>query len=117
MNNWNGLPPVIGTQHKPVNASSNVIPMLPSFNSWRYNDASNRLPALASRSGETLRKQRLIDQRYRLELHRKAMAKADARRRAVSNLLLMLFVVVSCGLAAVTLRMEQQQQQQVQQLQ
>jgi hypothetical protein len=99
-----------------VSASNGVIPTLPSFNSGRCRDAANRLPALASRAHQTKQEHQIIDQRYRFELHRQAVAKADARRRAVGNLLLLAFVVVSCGLAAVTLRMEQQQQQQLQRL-
>jgi hypothetical protein len=116
MKNSNGLPPLIGMKCKPVIASFGVIPTLPSFNSGNFPDATNRYPALASRADETLREHRIINQRYQHEQSRNAMAKADARRGAIGNLLLLVFVVLSCSLAAVTLRVEQQQQQQLERL-
>jgi hypothetical protein len=60
----------------------------------------------------TARQHREIDQRIRLARHRQAMAQANARGRALGNLVLVAFTLLSVGMAAYALRVDQDQQQQ-----
>ena len=60
----------------------------------------------------TARQHRQIEQRYRIERHVAAVAKAQAGCRALGNLMLVGFVVLACLMASYTLHAEQQQQRQ-----
>lgn len=62
------------------------------------------------------RASRSLDQRYRLERHRQAMAKAHARGRALGNLVVVVLSLLACLMAAHALHADQQQMQQLQQL-
>lgn len=85
--------------------------MLPSFSATRSTHAP-----LATDCRRTARHHLELDQRYRLERHRQSVAKADARGRALGNVVVIALALLACLMAAHALHAEQLQQQQLQQL-
>jgi hypothetical protein len=71
---------------------------------------------LATDCRRTARHHLELDQRYRLQRHHAALAKAAARGRALGNLVVVALAVLACLMAAHALHAEQFQQQQLQQL-
>jgi cell division septation protein DedD len=71
---------------------------------------------LATDSRRTARHHLELDQRYRLERYRQAVAQAHARGRAVGNLVVVALAVIACLMAAHALHAEQRQQQQLERL-
>jgi hypothetical protein len=60
----------------------------------------------------TARRHRELDARYRIKRHVEAAAKTQARGRALGNLALVAFTLLSIGMAAYALRVEGHHQQQ-----
>jgi hypothetical protein len=71
---------------------------------------------LATDSRRTARHHLELDQRYRLERHRQAVAKAHARGRAIGSLAVVALAVLACLMAAHALHAEQRQMQQLERL-
>jgi ubiquitin C-terminal hydrolase len=71
---------------------------------------------LATDSRRTARHHLELDQRYRLERHQATVAQAAAGLRAVGNIMVMLFVVLACLMAAHALHADRQQMQQLERL-
>jgi len=98
------------TNGKPADHSANAIPRLPLFNS--ANGSFRRPVALGIDAQHTTRRHRQLDQCYRIRRHAKAVAKAQARGRALGNLAMVALTLLSVGMAAYALRVDQEQQQQ-----
>jgi hypothetical protein len=71
-----------------------------------------RTAALGIDAQHTTRRHRELDARYRIQRHTQAAAKAQARGRALGNLVLVAFTLLSVGMAAYALRVEGHHQQQ-----
>lgn len=106
----NGLPPVIGTLNAPGNASKPVTLMLPSlgFTNTRHARTVNRDAHLGRH--DSWSKGRIYQGRS-WQRRTQAAAKADARRRALGQLVMGAFIAVTCVMAAVALHREADLQQ------
>ena len=94
----NGAHAATGTPTAPGAASRSASPVLPVFRSARSN------------------RHREIGQKLRLQQHTEALAKANARARALGSLAVTLLAVLACLMAAHALQVEQQQQTQWEQI-
>ena len=102
----NGSQIATGPSNARAIASTGAFPTLPSFNSSRSTSAVDR-PRLSVDARRTAQEHSELGQRLRLDRVRLA-AKAEARRRALSNLLITAFALSTCVMAAYTMHREQQ---------
>ena len=94
--------------------SKTVIPTLPFFSSAHGSFRKPRPTRLGTDAQYTARRHRELDARYRIQRHVTATAKAKARGRAIGNLAMVAFTVLSIVMAAYALRVDQEQQQMLQ---